>query len=215
MAIENRHIGIVGQSGSGKFELLNHIISQYPFVIIFDNEEEYNEYKTFHNLQSLHVLIREHNANPRNKFIVRYVPLNKMDEIIQLNSLCSLIWTNRKAIQKGTCPLKLVIPEIAEYAIPKTYTKWLPLRTLIKRGRKFGIHICWDTQKLSDCDNIIWGQTRFIYIFKCWGNDEKYLTEKTGIRELPKYIRELGDYEFLKYDTKDRKLTIHNKLEIE
>lgn len=215
MAIENRHFGIVGQSGSGKFELMKSIIDQYDFVIIFDNEEEYTEYKTFKHIEELNDLIREHNTKKKKKFIVRYVPMNKHDELTQLNLLCGLIWANRKSIQSGKIRLKFVIPEISEYAIPKTFQKWLPLRTLIKRGRKYGIDIGWDTQKLADCDNIIWGQTRFIYIFHVWGNDLKYLYDKTKISDLENLVNQMGEYEFIRYDTKTRKYTLHQRLEID
>ena len=212
MAVENRHMGIVGQSGSGKFELLNHIIKQYDFVIIFDNEDEYVDVPTFKNMAGMKELIIKNYKSKQ--LIVRYVPNNDTSELNQLNMICNFIWRNRKSFLKAKCRVKFVIPEIAEYALPKTYKKWMQLRALIKRGRKYGIDIIWDTQKLADCDNIIWGQTRFIFIFHVWGNDLHYLRDKTAISGFDGIIKKLGPYEFICYDTKLRTWTMHEALSI-
>jgi hypothetical protein len=176
---------VCGGSGSGKSAWVKQQIKTAPRVVVWDIDDEYSgEIKSMERLTSLRDLIDKLGNRKKGKFC--YV--GKPDDF---NVWCKAVfaWGNCVAVAE----------ELAGVTSPaKAPEGW---HTLVSRGRKRGIVIYGVTQRPSESDKTIMGNSTLKHVgMMPRAKDRKYMADEMDIN-----VQLLNDLEALEYIEKSGK----------
>jgi hypothetical protein len=198
--------GYMGKSQSGKTTLMAETIKNLKPLIVVDTDGELAFLgEPCHSTDDA----REMWNNKKYQIVVDADGWAD-EEIEEMNDFV------RELLEKiqGKVELNYAITEIWEYAgrnrFPQVEDKnfksgYRPscLRWLIKRGRKRGLSLFWDSQRPSETNTLIPSQSTEMFIFEQWGHDVEYLRLflQKKLEWEPK-LDALKKYEYLHvYDT--------------
>jgi hypothetical protein len=170
--------GAMGKSQSGKTTLMAELVKDLKPLIVVDTDGELSFLgEPAHSVDDA----REMWNNKKFKIVIDAEDWGDY-EIEEANDFV------RELLAKGQGKIDFnyYITEIWEYAgrnrFPQIEDKnfksgFRPstLRWLIKRGRKRGLSLWWDSQRPSETNTLIPSQSTDMYIFEQWGHDVEYL----------------------------------------
>lgn len=159
--MKNRHVLILGRSGTGKSTLLKQVLfsNQFPRLIILDISDEYEGEET--SIDTLIDWVLEERTPPQ--FSCRIVPDTEQD-IRHLSTLVLMI---------GHCVL--VAEEMADYAQVEEFKR------LLRRGRRQGVQVLGISQRPADIPKTVTSQMPCTVCF--WTDeprDLEYVRQRWG-----------------------------------
>lgn len=177
-----------GQSGTGKTTLERSILSRYKRVLVFDPDDEYEEYPDIRTLKKDQEVTH-----------CRYIP--DTDKPEELEEIAKLVWRKQNTL--------LMISE-AEIYLP-VYRGLLPwMFKLINRGRRRNIGCIADTRRVANLNKTVVGLAEWIVIFRhTLPNDLKYLREFVNFD--PRALQELPDFHY--WVCHRSKVTVHEPIQ--
>ena len=160
-------------SGTGKTNFERSLLSSYERVLVFDPDDEYQDYPEMRHLKKGQTASR-----------VRYIP--DSDDPLELDEIAKFVWNQGNVL--------LVVSE-AEIYLPVTQGLRPWMFKLINRGRRRNIGCMVDTRRVANLNKTVFGLAEWVFIFRHFApNDIKYLREYVP-GEVRK-VQNLPDFHF-------------------
>lgn len=188
------HKYVIGASGSGKSFHVKSLIERIPRVIIWDADDEYGEVKNIKTVHAPNALLEILDAGAA---VVRYVPRSVNYKMLvkqfEFVSLAAFLW--------GKCVY--VAEEIADVTTAsKAAGGW---GTVLRRGRKRGVHVFAVTQRPAEADKTVFTQVAKIRAGRLDGEGD-IARVATNMRVPKEMLSQLGELEYLELDRRTGEL---------